>query len=174
MLNEKLSYPIGKFNPPITYTKAQITSWIDEIAAFPGRLKQSIIGITEEQLDVPYRLEGWTLRQVIHHIADSHANILIRFKLALTEENPVIKPYNESEWALLPDYLLPVESALKMIEGIHFRWSAILQSLSDEQWERKFYHPEQKISTTLKKAAGLYAWHGNHHLAHITNAIASF
>ncbi len=165
---DQAKYPIGKFKAPASYTQHEMLQWIEEIKALPGKLRHAVMTLNEKQLDTPYRLGGWTIRQVVHHVADSHLNSLARFKLALTEDNPTIKPYEEGDWALLADYKLPVEPALRMLEGIHMRWVAILETLTDEQWDRTFVHPASGESVGLRKALGLYAWHGNHHLAHIT------
>lgn len=160
-------YPIGKFIAPASYTEQEMLGWIDEIKALPGRLRTAVMALSETQLDTPYRTGGWTIRQVVHHVADSHANALVRFKLALTEDNPTIKPYQEADWALLPDYRLPVEPALRMLEGLHLRWAAMLESMDDEQWNKTYFHPASGEKSPLRKALGMYAWHGNHHLAHI-------
>jgi uncharacterized damage-inducible protein DinB len=160
-------YPIGKFTAPASYTQQEMLHWIDDIKSLPGKLRQAVMGLSETQLDTPYRTGGWTIRQVVHHVADSHANALIRFKLALTEDNPTVKAYREADWALLPDYRLPVEPALRMLKGLHLRWVAILETMSEDQWNRTFVHPATGESVTLRKTLGMYAWHGNHHLAHI-------
>lgn len=160
-------YPIGKFTAPASYTQHDIQHWINEIKTLPGKLRQAVMALNETQLDTPYRPGGWTIRQVVHHVADSHANALIRFKWALTEDNPTIKAYHEAEWALLPDYKLPVEPSLRMLKGTHLRWAAILESMGDDQWNRTFIHPATGESVPLRKNLGMYAWHGNHHLAHI-------
>ncbi|RKR81451.1 DinB family protein [Mucilaginibacter gracilis] len=170
MSNEALDsqkYPIGKFTAPASYTQQQMLQWIDDIKTLPGRLHQALMGLTETQMDTPYRPGGWTIRQVVHHVADSHANAFIRLKWALTEENPTIKAYEEGEWALLPDYKLPIEPTLRMLEGLHLRWVAILETLDDDQWNRTFVHPASGEVIPVRKLLGLYAWHGNHHLAHI-------
>ncbi|SFC73823.1 hypothetical protein SAMN05421780_10922 [Flexibacter flexilis DSM 6793] len=142
--NDKLRFPIGTFAKPDTITSAQLATWIEEIASFPERLRKEVLQLSDSQLDTPYRPEGWTLRQVVHHCADSHLNSYIRFKLSLTEENPTIKPYEEQLWA------------------------ALLQSLDEQQLLRTFFHPKYEKTYSLNEAIGLYAWHGNHHLAHIT------
>jgi hypothetical protein len=164
-------YPIGKYTAPASFTDEQMRTWIEEIAALPGQMRQAVVGLTYQQFDVPYRLGGWTIRQVIHHVADSHSNMLIRFKLALTEENPTIKAYQEADWALLPDYKMPVAPSFQMIEGIHFRWVELMNALTDEQWSRIFFHPGYQKTYTLKAALGSYAWHGLHHLGHIKLAL---
>jgi len=174
MTDEQMQYPIGKFKAPVSYTTEDIRKWTATIRELPGRLRQAIITLNEKQLDTPYRTGGWTLRQVVHHVADSHMNSLTRFKLALTEENPKIKPYEEADWALLPDYRLPVEPSLKMLEGIHLRWVALLEALTEEQLNRTFLHPESGEAIQLKKALALYAWHSKHHLAHVTETVKKF
>ncbi|MDB5032492.1 YfiT family bacillithiol transferase [Mucilaginibacter sp.] len=172
--DEQLKYPIGKFTPPVSYTNEDIHGWINDIKELPGKLRQVIITLNETQLDTPYRPGGWTLRQVVHHLADSHMNSLIRFKWALTEEKTVIKAYEEADWALLADYRLPVEPSLKMLEGIHQHMVALFESFSEVQWDRYFVHPETGANVTLKRNLSIYAWHGKHHLAHITETIKRF
>ncbi len=174
MTEEQMQYPIGKFKSPVSYTTEDIRKWTATIRELPGRLRQSIITLNEKQLDTSYRTGGWTLRQVVHHVADSHMNCLIRFKLALTEENPTIKPYEEADWALLADYRMPVEPSLKMLEGIHLRWVALLETLTEEQWNRTFVHPASGETIQLKKALAVYAWHSKHHLAQVTETIKKF
>ena len=174
MTDEELRYPTGKFKAPVSYTNEDLRKWGTTIKELPGRLRQAIISLTEKQLDTPYRTGGWTLRQVVHHIADSHMNSLIRFKWALTEESPVIKAYQEADWALLPDYRLPVEPSLKMIEGIHLHWAALLESFTEDEWNRSFIRPGSGETMQLKKALALYAWHSKHHLAHITETVKRF
>jgi hypothetical protein len=174
MTDEQMKYPAGKFKPPVSYTTEDLRHWITIIKEFPGRLRHAIINLSEKQLDVPYRTGGWTLRQVVHHVADSHMNSLMRFKWALTEHNPTIKPYEEADWALLPDYRLPVESSLRIIEGIHLHWVALLESFTEEEWNRTFLHPQSGDTMQLKKAVALYAWHSKHHLAHVTETIKKF
>lgn len=166
---QQLKYPIGHFEKTEHITRGHIARWIDEISTFPDRLKFAVENLSDAQLDTPYRPEGWTVRQVVHHCADSHANSIIRFKLALTEDTPVIKPYFEDRWAELEDSrTMPIESALYMLQGIHKRWTVLLRSLTEEQLSRTFIHPEQGKSFRLDENIGVYAWHGNHHLAHIT------
>lgn len=161
-------YPIGKFLTSVTYTPQEIQQWIAEIKALPGKIRAAVTPLTDKQLDTPYRDGGWTIRQVVHHLADSHSNSLTRFKLALTEENPIIKPYREDEWARLPDYQSAVEPALMMLEGTHLRWVALLEALTEDQWNRTFVHPAYNHTYSLHQALAMYVWHGNHHLAHIT------
>jgi uncharacterized damage-inducible protein DinB len=162
-------YPIGEFkwsgpNPP-----EKRTQLIEEIAVAPQRLRKAIAGLTEEQLNTPYREGGWTVRQVVHHVPDSHMNSYVRFKLALTEHEPTIKPYNEAKWAELIDARnAPVEPSLRLMDGLHHRWAVLLQSLSDEDVKKKFTHPEMGV-VSIDNYIALYAWHGKHHVAHITS-----
>ncbi|MGF7082056.1 YfiT family bacillithiol transferase [Mucilaginibacter sp. UYCu711] len=169
-----LQYPIGKFTPPESYTDEEMRAWINDIKELPGKVRAAVTGLTEDQLDTPYRPDGWTVRQVVHHIADSHMNSLIRFKWALTEDGPTIKAYHEDRWARLPDYKLPVEPSLKMLEGIHIRLVTLFESFTDEQWNRYFVHPETGKDVPLKRNLALYSWHSRHHFRHITNTIATF
>jgi hypothetical protein len=171
---DPLQYPIGKFSVPVSYTNEDIQGWINDIKELPGKLRQVIISLNETQLDTPYRPGGWTIRQVVHHFADSHMNSLVRFKWALTEDGPVIKAYNEKGWAMQADHKLPVEPSLKMLEGIHQHLVALFESFTEDQWDRYFVHPETGTQITLKRNLALYAWHSKHHMAHITNAIARF
>ncbi|MCH7407909.1 putative metal-dependent hydrolase [Belliella sp. DSM 111904] len=166
---EKLKYPIGKFGKPTIITVDHLQAWIADIATFPARMSSEVLHLTDTQIDTQYRPNGWTLRQVVHHCADSHMNSLIRLKLALTEDKPVIKPYFEELWAELTDTKkMPIHPSLKMLEGIHERWTAILKSLTNDQFERVFIHPEQGKTFRVDENIGIYAWHCNHHLAHIT------
>jgi hypothetical protein len=164
-----LRYPIGKFHydgPPNGEQKRQ---FIDEIARTPENLKSAISGLSPTQLDTPYRPGGWTVRQVVHHLPDSHMNSYVRFKLALTEDEPIIKPYAEDRWAELADSkATPIETSLTLLESLHARWVALLRSLTPEQWKRNFRHPELG-PMSLEKNLALYAWHGRHHVAHITS-----
>jgi hypothetical protein len=166
---EKLKFPIGKHQWKGSASESEVKQWITEIELLPSRLNLAVKGLNEQQLNTPYRPEGWTVRQVIHHIADSHINSYIRYKLATTEDNPTIKPYMEDLWAKQVDYELSIEVSLKIIEGIHARWVALLKSLSMDDLKKTFYHPERKQSLELVIALSLYAWHSNHHLAHIVN-----
>ncbi|GAA4715186.1 YfiT family bacillithiol transferase [Brevibacillus fulvus] len=165
---EELRYPIGKYSFSGEFTDEVRQGWIRDIADLPGQLRQAVSGLTEEQLNTPYRPGGWTVRQVVHHLADSHMNCYIRFKLALTEDVPTIKPYEEAEWAELFDGKAgPVEDSLQLLDFLHRRWVRLLQSMTPEQYERAFDHPANG-RTTLNKALGSYSWHGRHHLAQIT------
>jgi hypothetical protein len=166
---EKLKFPIGKFDKPTTITKDILEKWMFDISTFPERLSNEVIHLTDKQLDTQYRPDGWTIRQVIHHCADSHMNSLIRLKLALTEEDPTIKPYYEARWAELPDTKrMPIRPSLRMLEGIHERWTVLLRNLNDEHYKRIFIHPEHGQTFRVDENIGVYAWHCNHHLAHIT------
>jgi uncharacterized damage-inducible protein DinB len=166
---ENLQYPIGKFQYVGPITAEQLDIWIAEIAKAPQKLRFAVQGLTESQLDTPYRLGGWTVRQVVHHVADSHMNSYIRFKLALTEDLPTIKPYDEASWAELTDSVnLPVEISLQLLDSLHLRWVDLLKSTSAEAFKRCFIHPESG-ETPLARNLGIYAWHGNHHIAHITS-----
>jgi len=162
-----LRYPIGKHTAPGVITPADIEGAIGTIASLPGSLRAATDGLTEAQIDTPYRPGGWTVRQLIHHIADSHGTALIRVHLALTEEWPTVKPYDEAAWARLPDYAAPVAWSLNIIENVHARWALLLRALDAAQWQRGFLHPERGPSS-IEEATLLYRWHSLHHLAHIT------
>jgi len=163
-----LQYPIGKFSVQGEITPARREGWIVEIAETPAQLRSAIHGLTDQQFDTAYRPEGWTVRQVVHHLPDSHLNAYIRFKLALTEENPTIKPYEEARWAELPDTSgTQVGVSLMLLEALHRRWVILLRSMAEEQWVRTFFHPEQQKSLRLDRILAMYAWHGKHHVAHI-------
>jgi hypothetical protein len=166
---DKLQYPIGKFQFEGIITAEQRNIWIKEIAEAPQKLRLAVQGLSESQLNMPYRPDGWTVRQVVHHVADSHMNSYIRFKLALTENLPTIKPYDEAKWAELSDSkYLPVEISLQLLDSLHLRWVDLLRSTIEEAFNRSFIHPESG-ETPLAKNLGIYAWHGNHHIAHITS-----
>ncbi|MBY0424543.1 MAG: putative metal-dependent hydrolase [Cytophagales bacterium] len=165
---EQLRFPIGKFKTPSEVTKEQLDIWIKDIASFPYRLEEAILGLNENQLNTPYRPGGWTVKQVVHHCADSHMNSFTRFKLALTEENPTIKPYEEALWALGPDYELSPNVSISLLKALHTRWEVLLRSLEEKDFLKTFFHPESKKNYRLDINTEIYAWHGNHHLAHIT------
>jgi DinB superfamily len=165
---EHLRFPIGHFVCPEHITQTQITAWIADIAAFPQILRQATECASETQLDTPYREGGWTVRQVVHHCADSHINSFCRFKLALTENNPTIKPYEEQLWAELADSkTMPIAPSLQILQGVHARWVVLLNSFSENDLSRSFFHPTNQKITTLAEAIGLYAWHCKHHAAHV-------
>jgi len=162
-------YPIGKFHFEGPPSEAQRASLINDIEQAPAALRAAVKGLTPDQLETPYREDGWTVRQVAHHVPDSHMNAYVRFKLALTEDVPTIKPYAEDRWAQLTDtQSTPVEVSLALLESLHSRWVNLLRSLGPEDWKRTFRHPELGL-ITLEWNAGLYAWHGRHHVAHITS-----
>ncbi|MEY4963731.1 MAG: hypothetical protein RLZZ323_1050 [Bacteroidota bacterium] len=168
-MENKLRYPIGKYAAPEVYTKEYLVERIQEIAQFPALLKQEVSQLTNEQLNTPYRDGGWTIRQVIHHCADSHMNCFIRIKWALTEDAPTIKFYYEDRWGEMEDNLnMPIEPTLALLEGLHFRLAYLMKNLSDLDLEKSFIHPEHNTSFKIKEIIGTYAWHGLHHLAHIT------
>ena len=162
-----LSYPIGKFEWTGPNTDAQRAAFIADIAAVPQRVRKAVAGLTDAQLDTPYRPGGWTVRQLVHHIADSHMNAYIRFKLALTETQPLVKPYDEKAWAELSDSKLPIEVSLKLIDALHERWAVILRGMKPADFDHELKHPELGIAN-LDKYVALYAWHGKHHERHIT------
>jgi hypothetical protein len=162
-----LRYPIGKFHFDGPSTEAQRHKLMDDIAAAPANLRAAVKNLSEQQLDTPYRPDGWTVRQVAHHLPDSHLNAYVRFKLALTEEEPMIKPYAEDRWAQLADtQSTPVEVSLQLLDSLHDRWVRLLRSLGTEDWKRSFRHPELGL-VSLEKSLAIYAWHGRHHAAHI-------
>jgi hypothetical protein len=163
-------YPIGPFEYAGPSTDADRAARIAAIAETPARLRASVRGLTAVQLDMPYREGGWTIRQVAHHVPDSHVNGYVRCKLALTEDSPTIKPYDENRWSQLADVRsAPVETALALLEPLHERWVALLRTLSGADWDRTYVHPEYGATYSLDKVLALYAWHGRHHVAHITS-----
>jgi len=171
---ELLKYPIGKFQKPERITPETINRWIDEIEFLPHQIRDAVQDLEEKQLDTAYRPNGWTIRQVVHHIPDSHMNSYIRFRWALTEEKPTIKAYHEDRWAELQDAKYGnIEISLILLEAIHIRWTMLLRSMDIEQFHKSFIHPETGKEIRLDENVGIYAWHGKHHLAHIENCIAS-
>ena len=168
---EFLKYPIGKFQLPETIDSASIEEAIQTLKSFPSLVFTAVSPLLPEQLDTPYRPGGWTVRQLIHHCADSHMNAFIRFKLALTEENPTIKPYEEAEWAKLPDSNLPIEPSLALIKVIHLKWVTLLDSMKAEDFKKTFFHPEKQKSQSLDGVTLMYAWHSTHHLAHVQQLV---
>jgi hypothetical protein len=165
---DDLRYPIGHFNPPAVSMSGIRAAQIQTLRLLPERLRAAVAGLNDAQLDTPYREGGWNARQVVHHVADSHANGYIRFKLALTEDWPTVRPYDQAAWAELADYKLPIEDSLAFIEALHARWVALLESLTDADFRRGFIHPEDGRAT-LAKALAIYDWHSRHHTAHITS-----
>ncbi|MNC31769.1 putative metal-dependent hydrolase YfiT [compost metagenome] len=169
VVTDEMRFPLGPFQWEGEWNEELKAAWIQGVKELPSRLREAVEGLTEEQLDTPYRPEGWTVRQVVHHLADSHMNSFIRFKLALTEAEPSIKPYREELWTELADASsAPVGLSLKLLEALHERWGLLLDSMKEEDFNRTFYHPENKETVPLKKALPLYEWHGRHHTAHIT------
>ena len=161
---DDLRYPIGRFHAAAVGSRAE---QINTLRNLPANLRAAVAGLSDAQLDTPYREGGWTVRQLVHHIADSHANAYIRFKLALTENSPTIKPYDEAAWANLPDSRLAIEPSLALTEAIHIRLVALLESLSDADYQKTFRHPERG-EVSLANNLAMYDWHSRHHLAHIT------
>lgn len=169
---EKLQYPIGKFKSPEKVSGEQRNEFIRNIEELPQKVANAVKGFSSEQLDTPYRPGGWTVRQVIHHMADSHINSYVRFRWALTEDEPMIKAYEEKPWAELPDAKSgDVELSLNLLSALHARWVTLLKSMSDEDFSRQLGHPEWTNKLSLNKMAALYSWHCLHHTAHITKLI---
>jgi uncharacterized damage-inducible protein DinB len=164
-----LQYPIGECNYPEIYTPELIAEYILNIETFPTRLEYTVQQLNEDQLHVAYRDGGWTINQVIHHCADSHMNCLIRTKLTLSEDNPIVKPYDEAKWAEMVDYDLPFNNSLVLLHAVHKKIVTIFKSLNEEDLDRKYTHPQYMREFQLKELLCLYSWHGNHHLAHITS-----
>jgi uncharacterized damage-inducible protein DinB len=162
-------FPIGKYERRDELTTAERNALIDTIAAAPARMRDAVRGLSEEKLDTPYREGGWTVRQVVHHVPDSHLNSYCRFKLALTESTPTIRAYDEAAWAELPDSrITPIETSLTLLDSLHDRWTRLLRSMTEADFRRKLVHPENG-EMTLDTMVGLYAWHSRHHVAHITS-----
>jgi len=161
-------YPIGQFEKPLIISSNLISEWISIIAAFPESLGKEVRNLSDEQLDTPYRDGGWTLRQVVHHCADSHMNAFCRIKLALTEDSPTIKPYFEDRWAELADSkTIPVDASISILKGLHQRWTILLNTITATELARTFVHPEHDRKISVAEAIGMYSWHCRHHLAHI-------
>lgn len=171
---EKLKFPIGKYTPNKSPSKALLNQWITDIESFPNKVEELTHELPVEKLNWKYRPNGWMVKQVIHHCADSHMNSLIRFKLALTENTPTIRPYYENKWANLNDSLTnEIDESIDLLKGLHKKWCRLLKSLTPEQLKLEFKHPEHGLKFNLVENIGLYAWHCNHHLAHIKNGINS-
>jgi uncharacterized damage-inducible protein DinB len=162
-----LRYPIGRLERKSSLDSAERRAAIEAIAVAPAALRAAVRGLTDAQLDTPYRPDGWTVRQLVHHVADSHMNAFTRFRLALTEENPTIKPYNEASWAVLPDAALPIEVSLQLLERLHERMVHMLRATPESQFQRPLTHPENG-PMTMDSLLTVYAWHGRHHTAHVT------
>lgn len=164
---EHLRFPIGKLVVPESYPMADIKSWIENIRSLPQEIRSIANSLSEEQLAKPYRPEGWTGKQVIHHVADSHLNCLVRVKLALTEDNPTIKPYNEEKWARLSDYEMPISISLDLIENTHAHLVYIFDRMTELDFHRMFTHPQYQYTRSIGYLCALYSWHGKHHTAHL-------
>jgi hypothetical protein len=162
-----LSFPLGRFDREAPITPQRRAEAIAHLAELPSRLRAAVAGLKEAQIETPYRPGGWTVRQVVHHVADSHMNGFIRMKLALTEQNPTIKPYDQDAWAQLPDMRLPIEVSLALLDGVQRRWATVAQALGEPDCQRTFVHPEIG-PLTVDRHLQLYAWHSRHHVAHIT------
>jgi uncharacterized damage-inducible protein DinB len=168
-MSEDLRYPIGKFEFPTSIASGERERWIGQIAETPAKLKEAVAGLDARRLETPYRPGGWTVRQVVHHLADSHLNSYVRFKLAVTEDEPAIKAYDEARWAELEDARsAPIETSLALLDSLHDRWVRFLRSLAPDAFERTFRHPALGV-VTIEKNIALYAWHGRHHVAHVTH-----
>ena len=168
---EQLRFPIGKFVMPETVSPEQRAAWIQDIIALPQQLRDLVKNASDAKLDTPYRMAGWTARQVVHHLADSHLNAFARCKLALTENKPTIKPYMEERWAELPDSKGDISPSLLILEGLHQRWASLWSNLREEDWQKTFFHPETTMQVPLERQLALYSWHSRHHLAHIALVI---
>jgi len=161
-------YPIGNFDYEKDHNVSDAEMYVNQIEELPSKVRALVSELSQEQLHTPYRENSWTPIQVIHHIGDSHLNSLCRFKLAMTEDNPVIRPYDEKTWAILGDYeLMDIELGLNFLEALHGKWTAVLKTIKGDDWKRTFQHPESGINYSLINAVAMYAWHGNHHLAHM-------
>lgn len=166
-MEQDLSYPIGKYIPQ-PFSQSQLQEWLLDIETLPLQLEYAITNLDEAQLDTQYRPGGWTVKQLVHHVADSHMNAYIRFKLGLTENNPPIKPYDQGAWAELKDtHNLPVNISLTLLHALHKRWYEVLVNIQQEEWDRTVYHTEHKKDMTLWYLLGMYAWHSKHHVAHV-------
>jgi len=169
VLMEDLRYPVGRHQRPQSLTSEQRRTAIDAIAAAPTLLRAAVSGLDDRQFDTPYRPDGWTVRQVVHHVPDSHLNAYTRFKLALTEDTPTIKPYDEAKWAQLEDSrTTPIATSLALLDAVHDRWLRVLRAMSTSDFARTLNHPENGVMN-LDQMLALYEWHGRHHVAHVTN-----
>ncbi|MGF7232546.1 YfiT family bacillithiol transferase [Arachidicoccus sp.] len=167
-MQQDIRYPIGKYQPQI-FSEELKSKWLFDLETLPGDVERAVLNLDEAQLQTPYRDGGWTLHQVVHHLADSHINSYVRFKLALTEDNPTIKTYDEKLWSELGDVKTqPINVSITLLHALHLRWVALLQSLNKEDWNKTIYNPGSKKEMTLWFLLGMYSWHGRHHTAHIT------
>lgn len=169
--DEQLRYPVGKFQPKESYTAEEIKTFIKAIEQLPQKVADISEHLTQQQLDTPYRPEGWTLRQVLHHLADSHMNAYIRLKWTLTEDNPLIKAYDEKAWAETAETQTAPAISVALLKTLHTKWAALLNTLTPEQMQRSFVHPDTKKEITLVRQLATYAWHGEHHMAHINSVV---
>ena len=170
MTQPDLRYPVGRFTPETDLSPERRAALVAEIAELPAQLRAAVAGLDERRLATPYRPGGWTVRQLVHHVADSHLNAYTRFKLGLTEEAPQIKPYDEARWAELPDVAaVPIDASLRLVDALHERWVALLRALTPDQFARTVQHPEHPQPMSLDRLLMLYAWHGRHHVAHVTS-----
>ena len=161
-------YPIGKYEPQ-PFSEKQLKDWLIDIKFLPQHLEYAVLNLDEAQLDTPYREGGWTVKQLVHHVADSHMNAYIRFKLGLTEDNPTIKPYEEALWAEMQDSAaIPINVSLTLLHALHTRWYSVLENMKSEDFNKTVFHPEHKKEMTLWHLLGMYAWHSRHHTAHVT------
>lgn len=167
-MDKSEAFPIGPFTPPAVISPEQRQAWIEDLKNLPQEIEEIARQFSGRQLETTYRKNGWTARQVIHHLPDSHMQAYTRFKLALTMDNPTVFPYPEAAWAELPDGRVgPIASSLALLHGIHRRWVDCLRNMSASQWQRTYFHTEHKKSFTLEETLGMYSWHGRHHLAHL-------
>ena len=162
-----LSYPIGRFAAPAEHTAEQRAADVRAIEELPARLREAVAGLDDARLDTPYRPGGWTVRQLVHHVADSHMNAVVRVKLGLTEDAPAIKPYDEARWAELADARLPIEPSLALLDALHLRWTTLLRAMTPADFARVVRHPEHPQPMSLDRLTALYAWHSRHHVAHV-------
>ena len=167
MNEENLKYPTGKFAPQETYTQQELNQFIDQISTLPKRIETLIRSFTPKHFETPYREGGWTARQVLHHVADSHMNAYIRFKWTLTESTPTIKAYNEKLWAETPDVQQDPRVAVELLKALHLKWVSLLKGMSNEDFKKEYLHPETKKNNRLDRVTAMYAWHGDHHLGHL-------
>ncbi|MEO7992310.1 MAG: YfiT family bacillithiol transferase [Chryseolinea sp.] len=165
--DDVLRYPIGKFSPQENYTPEEIKLNIGRIESLPAKIEELAKSLSAKQLETPYREEGWTARQVLHHLSDSHLNAYIRTKWTLTEETPLIKAYNEKEWALTPETKFDPSISIALLKALHIKWTALLRTLSANDLKKAFTHPDTKKQVTLERQIATYAWHGEHHLSHL-------
>lgn len=169
-MEDLLRYPIGKFIPrDTTYTPEELNSFIDRIESLPGKVEKAIAGLSEAQLQTPYREGGWTVNQLLHHVPDSHMNAYIRIKWTLTEDTPTIKAYDEKRWAETPDTKVDPALSVALLKALHAKWISLLRNLTKEDLKKQFLHPDSKKYVRIDNMMGMYAWHGDHHLAHITS-----